>query len=223
MYQYKLLVALASVAVALVGAMGLGGCRSSSERITYPDGRVFERKDFELKPNFIPGLVNYDVKDTGLSNEGLRMREWTTQPPEETIYEVEGQFFTKKRLSKPKPIQLQPLEIQINQNQNAYNPFVEYRVSADLIADSAELVGLTKDGNWQTIIDGDMEDIAIAAMKRGLGAMEFENEFGSWQIVVDSPIPVVVTRLNGEIVDVRGVNVSFGSQTLMSGVNEACR
>ena len=100
----------------------------------------------------------------------------------------------------------------------------EYRISADYLADSAVLEGqIAGTDNWQAIIDGDMQDIAIAAMKRGLGAMEFENEFGSWRIVVDAPIPVIVTRLNGEIMDVRGINVRFGSYVYSDSVNENCR
>ena len=164
------------------------------------------------------------MREKGLSQEGLRLREWIPKKGGETIHEVEGVYYVP--LKKPRGT---PARLSVNSNykneevQENVAPS-EYRISADYLADSAVLESqIAGTDNWQTIIDGDTQDIAIAAMKRGLGAMEFENEFGSWRIVVDAPIPVIVTRLNGEIMDVRGINVRFGSYVYSDSVNENCR
>lgn len=99
----------------------------------------------------------------------------------------------------------------------------EYRISADYLADSAVLEGqIANTNNWQVIVSGDLETIAIAAMRRGLGVMEFTNEFGDWSIHVDAPLPVIVTRLNGDIINVRGVSASH-KPTLDRFMNEGCR
>jgi hypothetical protein len=52
--------------------------------------------------------------------------------------------------------------------------------------------------------------------------MEFENEFGAWSIQVDSPLPAIVTRLNGEIINVSGVR-ALGKPRLDTTLNERCR
>ncbi len=224
MKQPNTLWAMGAMLVALGFTSVTGGCKSTHEKVTYPDGTIYERHDVEFRPDFIPSLLNYEMREKGLSQEGLRLREWIPKKGGEIIHEVEGVYYVplKKLLGLP------PL---MSVNSNYKNAEVqknvtpsEYRISADYLADSAVLEGqIAGTDNWQTIIDGDMQDIAIAAMKRGLGAMEFENEFGSWRIVVDAPIPVIVTRLNGEIMDVRRINVRFGSYEHSDSVNENCR
>ena len=215
---------MGAMLVALGFTSVTGGCKSTHEKVTYPDGTIHERQDVEFRPNFFPSLLNYEMREKGLSQEGLRLREWIPKKGGETIHEVEGVYYVP--LKKPRGT---PPRLTVNSNyeneevQENVMPS-EYRISADYFADSAVLESqIAGTDNWQVIIDGDMEDIAIGAMKRGLGAMEFENEFGSWRIVVDAPIPVIVTRLNGEIMDVRGINVRFGSYVYSDSVNENCR
>ena len=224
MKQRNTLWAMGAMLVALGFTSVTGGCKSTHEKVTYPDGTIHERQDVEFRPNFFPSLLNYEMREKGLSQEGLRLREWIPKKGGETIHEVEGVYYVP--LKKPRGT---PPRLTVNSNykneevQENVAPS-EYRIFADYFADSAVLEGqIAGTDNWQTIIDGDMQDIAIAAMKRGLGAMEFENEFGSWRIVVDAPIPVIVTRLNGEIMDVRGINVRFGSYVHSDSVNENCR
>jgi len=224
MKQRNTLWAMGAMLVALGFTSVTGGCTSTHEKVTYPDGTIYERQDVEFRPNFFPSLLNYEMREKGLSQEGLRLREWIPKKGGETIHEVEGVYYVP--LKKPRGT---PARLSVNSNykneevQENVAPS-EYRISADYLADSAVLESqIAGTDNWQTIIDGDTQDIAIAAMKRGLGAMEFENEFGSWRIVVDAPIPVIVTRLNGEIVDVRGINVRFGSYVYSDSVNENCR
>ena len=224
MKQRNTLWAMGAMLVALGFTSVTGGCKSTHEKVTYPDGTIHERQDVEFRPNFFPSLLNYEMREKGLSQEGLRLREWIPKKGGETIHEVEGVYYVP--LKKPRGT---PPRLTVNSNykneevQENVAPS-EYRISADYFADSAVLEGQNAGtDNWQTIIDGDMEDIAIGAMKRGLGAMEFENEFGSWRIVVDAPIPVIVTRLNGEIMDIRGINVRFGSYVYSDSVNENCR
>ena len=224
MKQRNTLWAMGAMLVALGFTSVTGGCKSTHEKVTYPDGTIHERQDVEFRPNFFPSLLNYEMREKGLSQEGLRLREWIPKKGGETIHEVEGVYYVP--LKKPRGT---PPRLTVNSNykneevQENVAPS-EYRISADYFADSAVLEGqIAGTDNWQTIIDGDMEDIAIGAMKRGLGAMEFENEFGSWRIVVDAPIPVIVTRLNGEIMDIRGINVRFGSYVYSDSVNENCR
>jgi len=224
MKQRNTLWAMGAMLVALGFTSVTGGCKSTHEKVTYPDGTIHERQDVEFRPNFFPSLLNYEMREKGLSQEGLRLREWIPKKGGETIHEVEGVYYVP--LKKPRGT---PPRLTVNSNyeneevQENVMPS-EYRISADYFADSAVLESqIAGTDNWQVIIDGDMEDIAIGAMKRGLGAMEFENEFGSWRIVVDAPIPVIVTRLNGEIMDVRGINVRFGSYVYSDSVNENCR
>lgn len=224
MKQRNTLWAMGAMLVALGFTSVTGGCKSTHEKVTYPDGTIHERQDVEFRPNFFPSLLNYEMREKGLSQEGLRLREWIPKKGGETIHEVEGVYYVP--LKKPRGT---PPRLTVNSNykneevQENVAPS-EYRISADYFADSAVLESqIAGTDNWQVIIDGDMQDIAIAAMKRGLGAMEFENEFGSWRIVVDAPIPVIVTRLNGEIMDVRGINVRFGSYVYSDSVNENCR
>ena len=224
MKQRNTLWAMGAMLVALGFTSVTGGCKSTHEKVTYPDGTIHERQDVEFRPNFFPSLLNYEMREKGLSQEGLRLREWIPKKGGETIHEVEGVYYVP--LKKPRGT---PPRLTVNSNyeneevQENVMPS-EYRISADYFADSAVLESqIAGTDNWQAIIDGDMEDIAIGAMKRGLGAMEFENEFGSWRIVVDAPIPVIVTRLNGEIMDVRGINVRFGSYVYSDSVNENCR
>jgi hypothetical protein len=224
MKQRNTLWAMGAMLVALGFTSVTGGCKSTHEKVTYPDGTIHERQDVEFRPNFFPSLLNYEMREKGISQEGLRLREWIPKKGGETIHEVEGVYYVP--LKKPRGT---PPRLTVNSNykneevQENVAPS-EYRISADYFADSAVLESQNAGtDNWQTIIDGDMEDIAIGAMKRGLGAMEFENEFGSWRIVVDAPIPVIVTRLNGEIMDIRGINVRFGSYVYSDSVNENCR
>ena len=224
MKQRNTVWAMGAMLVALGFTSVTGGCKSTHEKVTYPDGTIHERQDVEFRPNFFPSLLNYEMREKGLSQEGLRLREWIPKKGGETIHEVEGVYYVP--LKKPRGT---PPRLTVNSNyeneevQENVMPS-EYRISADYFADSAVLESqIDGTDNWQVIIDGDMEDIAIGAMKRGLGAMEFENEFGSWRIVVDAPIPVIVTRLNGEITDVRGINVRFGSYVYSDSVNENCR
>ena len=224
MKQRNTLWAMGAMLVALGFTSVTGGCKSTHEKVTYPDGTIHERQDVEFRPNFFPSLLNYEMREKGLSQEGLRLREWIPKKGGETIHEVEGVYYVP--LKKPRGT---PPRLTVNSNyeneevQENVMPS-EYRISADYFADSAVLESqIAGTDNWQVIIDGDMEDIAIGAMKRGLGAMEFENEFGSWRIVVDAPIPVIVTKLNGEIMDIRGINVRFGSYVYSDSVNENCR
>ena len=224
MKQRNTVWAMGAMLVALGFTSVTGGCKSTHEKVTYPDGTIHERQDVDFRPNFFPSLLNYEMREKGLSQEGLRLREWIPKKGGETIHEVEGVYYVP--LKKPRGT---PPRLSVNSNykneevQENVAPS-EYRISADYFADSAVLESqIAGTDNWQVIIDGDMEDIAIGAMKRGLGAMEFENEFGSWRIVVDAPIPVIVTRLNGEITDVRGINVRFGSYVYSDSVNENCR
>ena len=224
MKQRSTLWAMGAMLVALGFTSVTGGCKSTHEKVTYPDGTIHERQDVEFRPNFFPSLLNYEMREKGLSQEGLRLREWIPKKGGETIHEVEGVYYVPLKKSRGTPPRL---TVNLNYKNEEVQENVapsEYRISADYFADSAVLESQNAGtDNWQTIIDGDMEDIAIGAMKRGLGAMEFENEFGSWRIVVDAPIPVIVTRLNGEIMDIRGINVRFGSYVYSDSVNENCR
>ena len=224
MKQRNTLWAMGAMLVALGFTSVTGGCKSTHEKVTYPDGTIHERQDVEFRPNFFPSLLNYEMREKGLSQEGLRLREWIPKKGGETIHEVEGVYYVPLKKSRGTPPRLTVNSNYKNEEVQENVAPSEYRISADYLADSAVLEGqIVGTDNWQTIIDGDVQDIAIATMKRGLGAMEFENEFGSWRIVVDAPIPVIVTRLNGEIMDVRGINVRFGSYVYSDSVNENCR
>ena len=222
MYQLKLLVAMGAL-VASIGVGSLTGCKSTEEHVTYPDGTVYWRKDVEFKPNFFPSLLNYEMKEKGFSQEGLRLREWIPKKGGQTIQEVEGHYFVPKKPSRQEPTWDFIVENYTDQELAEEFQSTEYRISADYLADSAVLEGqIANTNNWQVIVSGDLETIAIAAMRRGLGVMEFANEFGDWSIHVDAPLPVIVTRLNGDIIDVRGVSAS-NKPTLDRFMNEGCR
>ena len=222
MYQLKLLVAMGAL-VASIGVGSLTGCKSTEEHVTYPDGTVYWRKDVEFKPNFFPSLLNYEMKEKGFSQEGLRLREWIPKKGGQTIQEVEGYYFVPKKPSRQEPTWDFIVENYTDQELAEEFQSTEYRISADYLADSAVLEGqIENTNNWQVIVSGDLETIAIAAMRRGLGVMEFANEFGDWSIHVDAPLPVIVTRLNGDIINVRGVSASDKPKLEMH-INESCR
>ncbi len=222
MYQIKVLVSMSALVVSI--AFGsLTGCKSTEECVTYPDGTVHWRKDVEVKPNFIPSLMNYEMHEKGFSREGLRLRQWTPKNGGDIVEEVEGFYFVPKKLVKPEPKSYLIVENQIDEEIADNFQSTEYRISADYFADSGVLEGqIANTNNWQVIVSGDLETVAVAAMRRGLGVMEFTNEFGDWSIHVDAPLPVIVTRLNGEIVNVRGVSVSYKPR-LDLHINETCR
>ncbi len=222
MYQFKLLVAM-GVFVMAISVGCLTGCKTHSEKITSPDGTIREIKDVEFLPNFNPLLFTYDVKDVGVTEEGLIVREWTPTNGGVTVWEVEGNFYGVKVIVRAPILSRNNSQTEANLDEVESFQASEYRISADYLADSAVLEGqIVGTNNWQVIVSGDLETVAIAAMRRNLGVLEFENEFGAWSIHVDSPIPVIITRLNGEILNVRGVGASMKPK-LDTTLNERCR
>jgi hypothetical protein len=208
MRNFKWMAACAWVAM-VGGVAGFEGCTSEHERVTYPDGTVFERSQYDFHPNLAPMLPNYQVQDRGQTLEGLRIKEWLPRRGGETLYEVDGKFFTKKTIFQQPTLNEVESKDEVDSARTMGGANDEYRLSADLLNDNAELIRrVSGTDSWRVVARGDVQTVAAAAMRRGLGAMDFDNEFGSWSIRVDSPIPVVVTRLNGEIVDVRGVPMS---------------
>jgi len=222
MYQLKLLVVM-GVFVMAMSVGSLTGCKTHSEKITSPDGTIREIKDVEFLPNFNPLLFTYDVKDVGVTTEGLIVREWTPTNGGVTVWEVEGNFYGVKVIVRAPILSRNNSQTEADSEEVDSFQASEYRISADYLADSAVLEGqIVGTDNWQVIVSGDLETVAIAAMRRGLGVMEFVNEFGAWSIHVDSPIPVIITRLNGEILNVRGVGASMKPK-LDTTLNERCR
>ena len=222
MYQLKLLVAMGAL-VASIGVGSLTGCKSTEEHVTYPDGTVYWRKDVEVKPNFFPSLLNYEMQEKGFSREGLRLRQWTPKNGGEIIHEAGGIYYVPIKPVKPEPISYLIVENQVDEEIADDFQSTEYRISADYFADTGVLEGqIANTNNWQVIVSGDLETVAVAAMRRGLGVMEFTNEFGDWSIHVDAPLPVIVTRLNGDIINVHGVSASHKPKLEMH-INESCR
>ena len=222
MYQFKLLVVMGAL-VASIGVSSLTGCKTHSEKITAPDGSVREIKDVEFLPNFNPLLFTYDVKDEGVTEQGLKVRKWTPTNGGLTVWEVEGNFYGFQIKIKAPILSRNGSRTETVSDEFESLQAGEYRVSADYFANSAVLEGqIAGTDNWQVIVSGDLETVAIAAMRRGLGVMDFENEFGAWSIRVDSPIPVIVTKLNGEIINVCGVQATM-KPNFDSTLNERCR
>ena len=222
MYQLKLLIVMGLFVMALsVGC--LTGCTTKYQKITKPDGTTIEFWNFEFHPNLLPNLLNYEVQYFGLSEQGLPIQKMIPKNGGQILYEMHGGYYSDPNQgSGPK---LNRLEVDSQTDPDESDSFQanEYRISADYLADSAVLEGqIVGTDNWQVIVNGDLETVAIAAMRRGLGVMEFENEFGAWSIQVDSPLPAIVTRLNGEIINVSGVRAS-GKPKLDTTLNERCR
>jgi hypothetical protein len=42
-------------------------------------------------------------------------------------------------------------------------------------------------------------------LQAGIHPVEFRNEFGTWQVTADPRFPMLCTRLNGGVVNVRGI------------------
>ena len=222
MYQLKLLIVMGLFVMALsVGC--LTACTTKYQKITKPDGTTIEFWDFEFHPNLLPNLLNYEVQYFGLSEQGLPIQKMIPKNGGQILYEMQGGYYSDPNQGSGPKLNRLEVDSQTDPDESDSFQASEYRISADYLADSAVLEGqIVGTDNWQVIVNGDLETVAIAAMRRGLGVMEFENEFGAWSIQVDSPLPAIVTRLNGEIINVSGVRAS-GKPTLDTTLNERCR
>ena len=222
MYQLKLLIVMGLFVMALsVGC--LTGCTTKYQKITKPDGTTIEFWDFEFHPNLLPNLLNYEVQYFGLSEQGLPIQKMIPKNGGQILYEMQGGYYSDPNQGSGPKLNRLEVDSQTDPDESDSFQASEYRISADYLADSAVLEGqVVGTENWQVIVNGDLETVAIAAMRRGLGVMEFENEFGAWSIQVDSPLPAIVTRLNGEIINVSGVR-ALGKPRLDTTLNERCR
>ncbi|MCE9618351.1 MAG: hypothetical protein K8R92_00380 [Planctomycetes bacterium] len=223
MNQWKWIAAIGVLTASVCVLIGMGGCTTTYEKVTRPDGTTVEHWEIEFRPNMLPNLLNYDVHYYGKTQQGLPIKEWVPKHGGESLYEVEGKFFAKKPTAKPPVLTARQPSGEVDEFEAEAVGSGEFSISADFLADTAELFErMEGTEQWQIIVGGDLESVVRAALRRGLGAMDFENEFGTWSIRVDAPIPVVVTRLNGEILDVRWCG-PLGKPALETSIHQRCR
>jgi hypothetical protein len=84
-------------------------------------------------------------------------------------------------------------------------PCTEVRVTAQLDPEHALLEGRSGEGPWLALAQGGFESVALRAAAQGMLPLSFENEFGTWSLSVDRRFPLAVVRLEGQVVQVRGL------------------
>ena len=60
-------------------------------------------------------------------------------------------------------------------------------------------------GAWTPVAHGSFERVALAAAAHGMEPLEFTNELGSWRVDIDGRFPMATVRLEGSVVEVRGL------------------
>lgn len=197
-----------------VGALLLGvGCTSLEVEQRNPDGSIWRQKsvvfapEVELRPN------EFIVSSGGVTSDGFPIEVLTPRhgkgptyfrvsPPGQPALQFRSNQPTRRAspsASPPAPdhpFETPPVEL---------TGFDTYRVHLDLLADTAMLQVRTESQPWRTLASGPSGLVARAALQAGIQRAEFVNEFGSWRVTVDARFPMLCTRLDGQVVQVRGI------------------
>ena len=198
-----------------LGALALGfGCSSLELEQRNPDGSIWRQKsvvfapDVELRPN------EFTVSSGGVTKDGF---------PVEVLTPNSGKGPTYYRVLPPNQPALQfrgaqparRLGAPLAQPSKADQPpttrttelagFDTFRVQVDLQIDAAVLEVRSDEQPWRKLAEGSIDTVVRAALQAGIHPVEFRNEFGTWQVTADPRLPMLCTRLNGGVVNVRGI------------------
>jgi len=198
-----------------LGALALGfGCSSLELEQRNPDGSIWRQKsvvfapDVELRPN------EFTVSSGGVTKDGFPVEVLTPNsgkgptyyrvlPPDQPALQFRGAQ-PARRVATPLPqpsIADQPFTTRTSQLMG----FDAFRVLVDMQTDTAALEVRSDEQPWRMLAEGSIDTVARAALQAGIHPVEFRNEFGTWQVTADPRFPMLCTRLNGGVVNVRGI------------------
>ena len=198
-----------------LGALALGfGCSSLEVEQRNPDGSIWRQKsvifapDVELRPN------EFTVSSGGVTKDGFPIEVLTPNSGKgPTYYRVQppGQPPLQFRAVQPTRRGGAPLaQPSIADQPPVTTPttlvgFDTFRVHVDLQIDAAVLEVRSEQQPWRVLAEGSIDTVVRAALQAGIHPVEFRNEFGTWQVTSDPRFPMLCTRLNGGVVNVRGI------------------
>jgi hypothetical protein len=194
-------------------ALGFG-CSSLELEQRNPDGSIWRQKsvvfapDVELRPN------EFTVSSGGVTKDGFPIEVLTPNsgkgptyyrvlPPDQPALQFRG-VQPARRVSAPlaqPSIADQPATTRTSQLVG----FDAFRVHVDMQTDTAALEVRFDEQPWRMLAQGSIDTVARAALQAGIHPVEFRNEFGCWQVTADPRFPMLCTRLNGGVVNVRGI------------------
>lgn len=202
-------------AASALGLLSLGsGCSSLEVEQRNPDGSTWRQKsvvfapDVELRPN------EFTVSSGGVTKDGFPIEVLTPNSGKgPTYYRVlpPGQPPLQFRAAQPTRRGAAPLAQPSIADQppvatpNTLAGFDTFRVHVDMQTDTATLEVRAEEQPWRTLADGSIDTVVRAALQAGIQPVEFRNEFGTWLVSADARFPMLCTRLNGGVVNVRGI------------------
>lgn len=202
-------------AASALGLLSLeSGCSSLEVEQRNPDGTVWRQKsvvfapDVELRPN------EFTVSSGGVTKDGFPIEVLTPNSGKgPTYYRVlpPGQPALQFRGSQPTRRGATPLaQPSIADQPPGATPttlvgFDTFRVHVDMQTDTAMLEVRSEEQPWRLLSEGSIDAVVRAALQAGIHPVEFRNEFGMWQVTADPRFPMLCTRLNGGVVNVRGI------------------
>lgn len=206
---------LVACGASALGLLSLGpGCSSLEVEQRNPDGSIWRQKsvvfapDVELRPN------EFTVSSGGVTKDGFPIEVLTpTSGKGPTYYRVQppGQPALQFRAVQPARRGAEPLvQPSTADRPPAATPttlvgFDAFRVHADMQTDAAVLEVRSNDQPWRVLAEGSIDAVVRAALQAGIQPVEFRNEFGTWLVTADPRFPMLCTRLNGGVVNVRGI------------------
>lgn len=212
MVQWNHTCARLTCALAML-ALGFG-CSSVEVEQRNPDGTVWRQKsvvfapDVELRPN------EFTVSSGGVTQDGFPIEVLTPStgkgptyyrvlPPDQPALQFRGAQPARRvavPLAQPSIVDQPPAA-----RPATLTGFDTFRVHMDLQTDMAMLEVRSEEQTWRVLAEGSIDTVVRAALQAGIHPVEFRNEFGTWQVTADPRFPMLCTRLNGGVVNVRGI------------------
>jgi|GEM_PF-1718239 len=200
------------IAVSVVAAV-MAGCSSLEYERTNPDGSKERLGIRQLDPNLEVKPGQFKITPHGHTDEGWPIEQMVPNSGKgPIIYKVVPPgylpiYFQPNQSSTPTA---KPTTTQTETNREAsvvksVPRFDTYHALCNLDADYGMLEIRTGDGPWVLLAQGSIDSVLRVGIANGIHPMEFENEFGAWKVTVDKKYPLVCTRFNGVIVNVRGL------------------
>jgi len=201
--------------LARLGALlALGACTAQEFTVRDPDGSERSFRHIELHPKFVVRPDQVEIRPAGATDDGFPVEEivrrdgkggryFRVQPPF-----GEPLFFREVPKPRPGPPRARPGTTVDEAPEPIFPEFApgaELRVTAQLDPEFATLEARVEGGAWTPVAHGSFERVALAAAAHGMEPLEFTNELGSWRVDIDGRFPMATVRLEGSVVEVRGL------------------
>ena len=186
------------------------GCATRDVTVVHPDGTTYTQRDITFDPDFQFNPTGFRLKGRAVTDDQIPFEMYEKEDGT-SIYRVVPAFGDPlyfKAARPPADVELdtkRPFNVLRSCELQEDEPLHmdELRFEIDLSINSATLSGRAFDGQWEVVASGDLSVVAGEAMRQGMHPIEFTDEFGTWHVDGDSTFPLLATRLNGQIVDVR--------------------